>query len=127
MAGTSPNAAISMRTRLRPMPIQIACSAMSTVLRPIVTASATRADVVGKDHDVGRLARGGRAARTHGDADVRGGEHGCVVDAVADHRDRAVGRVRYELDLVDGEAVRVHVVDSERRGDVLRRSRGRRR
>ncbi|CAI7662410.1 unnamed protein product, partial [Penicillium discolor] len=45
--------------------------------------------VTGEGH-VGRLDRGVGARRAHRDPDVRGGQRGGVVDAVADHRDRAV-------------------------------------
>mmetsp|Transcript_4495 Transcript_4495/g.15917 ORF Transcript_4495/g.15917 Transcript_4495/m.15917 type:complete len:410 (+) Transcript_4495:690-1919(+) len=49
-------------------------------------------EVVRQQRDVRGLHRGGRAGDAHGDAHVRGPERGRVVDAVADHRERASPR-----------------------------------
>jgi hypothetical protein len=51
-------------------------------------------EVVGHECDVGGFEGGVGAGGAHRDADVSGGERGCVVDAVADHRDRAVFAVQ---------------------------------
>ena len=49
------------------------------------------AEVVGHQRDVGGLDRGVGAGGAHGDAEARPRHRGGVVDAVADHRDRAMG------------------------------------
>ena len=54
--------------------------------------------LVGHQRDVGGLERGVAAGDAHRDADVGGRERRRVVDAVADHRERAVAR----RELLDG-------------------------
>ncbi len=60
------------------------------------------------EHEVGRLAGEVCAARAHGDADVRGGEGGRVVDAVAGDGDRLVALLEDpdEAQLVLGRGAR---------------------
>ena len=52
-------------------------------------ASGRRVEAVGHERDVGALEGDVGAGGAHRDPDARGGERGRVVDAVADHRDRA--------------------------------------
>ena len=75
-------------------------------------------EAVGHERDVGALEGDVGAGRAHGDADAGGGERGRVVDAVADHRDRAglafergdvlelLGREQPGVDLVDAGRAR---------------------
>ena len=75
--------------------------------------------LVGHERDVGGLERGVGAGDAHRDADVGGGERRRVVDAVADHRQRAVARAQL-LDrrhLVLGQQVGAVVVETERLGE----------
>ncbi len=71
-------------------------------------------EVVGHQGDVGRLERDVAAGGAHGDADVGGGERRGVVDAVADHRDRAVplAQLRERVSLVAGQELGVGFVES---------------
>ena len=47
-------------------------------------------DPVDQQHDIGRLGRGGGAPRAHGDAHIRRGQRGRIVDPVAHHHHRPV-------------------------------------
>ena len=69
-------------------------------------------EAVAHDRDVGGLDGDVAASCSHGDADIGSGERWCVVDAVADHRDRAVAAQLFDGDeFVAGEQFRSKVVD----------------
>ena len=75
--------------------------------------------VVEDDHDVGRLAGRRRAARTHRDPDVGDGQDGGVVDAVADHHDRAERQGPDGFDLVRRQALGADIGEPGLGRDVL--------
>ena len=75
------------------------------------------------DDDVGRLGRGRGTPCAHGDTDVRDGQGGRVVDAVADHHDRSARHsllLPDRLDLVAGGPVGQHAVETHRGPDEVR-------
>ena len=82
-------------------------------------------EIVGHQHDVGGFKRDVGAGGAHGDADVGGGQRRRVVDAVADHRDRAVLRPEpgQRLDFVAREQLGVRFVETRVLDRAARRCR----
>ncbi len=70
-------------------------------------------EIVGEQRDVRRFQRDVGAGGSHCDADVGRGKRRRVVDAIADHGDRAVRRAQAAdvLDLVSREKVAVRLVE----------------
>ena len=132
-ATTSAEAPVSASTAIHSVATPATARTTNAALSPIEIATLTRMlrerrvaqanrvrhlrQFVGHQRDVGGFERRVAAHRAHHDADVGGGQRRRVVDAVADHRDRAVraGAGFDRRDLVCRQLARAHIVDAELR------------
>ncbi len=130
-ATTSAEAPVSASTAIHNVATPDTARIMNAALSPIEIATLTRMfrtrgvaeanrvghlrQFIGHQRDVGGFERSIAAHGAHHDADVGRRQGGRVVDAVADHRDRAVGAAQ-ELDrrhLVRRQLTGAHVVNAQ--------------